>query len=261
MSDKSILILGFGAPSTDEDSIRNFLTRLWKREVPERVIKEVLQRYKFTNSPSFLEKVKRFAQNVACLTGLEVKYSFFFTPPFFERMVVQGKEWIVLPLSPLHFRWFEKLIGRNPLLRVIQNWGLEEGYVELCGELIEGEEEVLFTYHSLPPDEVEYRENVFKLSEKIAGKAGVKSWEVAFQSGKEHWLSPSLEEIANQIRNKITVFPVGFIFECVETYYDLDVVFYNQLSRKGVEYKRITCVGERTEFLEFISGLLKKRIW
>ena len=129
---------------------------------------------------------------------------------------------------------------------------------------------LIFTAHSLPLKigkrvnryDADVRKSATLIVNKM-GKNGKIKWDVGYQSkGLRHgqWLEPFIEEILTKhykkgIRNVVLV-PFGFACENLETLYDLDVEIKEFANELGISILRVPTIGEKTEFIEFLSNII-----
>lgn len=142
---------------------------------------------------------------------------------------------------------------------------------------------VLFSAHALPEEESRaagYRDDLLHLCASIARDVGLgegravddlsKSspgdWTLVFQSASgspvRPWTGPKITEVLEKIAasaiKDILVIPVGFVFENMETAYDLDVEIASLCQTLGLTYRRGRTVGTRPEMialaLEFFTS-------
>ncbi|WP_394280988.1 ferrochelatase [Corynebacterium sp.] len=134
---------------------------------------------------------------------------------------------------------------------------------------------VLFTAHSVPTaaDEVAggpndahlYSRQVAESSRLIAEAAGIKDYEIVWQSRSGNprtpWLEPDVvdrtEELARDdesFKHLICV-PVGFISDHMEVIWDLDTELKEACDEAGITLDRTPTVGHTREFAEMVVDL------
>jgi len=268
----AVLFAGFGAPSPSEDGVKDFLKRLYHEEPSKESIEELLKRYEKIGGSPFMEKLRKICLEISEITGFICSPVMRYTPPFLEEVLkkIKGEKFIIFSISPFSTgRDFSEEIRRAISDRgaesiSIENWGLSEAFVDFSSEFIKARkkgEELLFTVHSLPSIFQNYRENVYESAKRIAKKAGVENFMVAFQSGRNGWLSPSIDDVIKEVKSReITLFPFGFFAECLETLYDLDIGLRGKAKSLGIKIKRLPALSEIEGFKDFLISEITKRI-
>lgn len=115
--------------------------------------------------------------------------------------------------------------------------------------------QVLFTAHSLPerilasgdPYPTELRTS----AAAVARRAGLASWQLAFQSAgatPEPWLGPEagavMTELAGEGHRAFLIVPIGFVCDHVEVLYDVDIVYQALARRLGVQLERTASLND-----------------
>jgi ferrochelatase len=269
MKKTAVLFAGFGAPAPSEEGIRDFLKRLSGKEPSGYAINELINRYKKIGGSPFMEKVRNVCGEISKVTGLPCLPVMKYTPPFLEDVLkgVDGEKFIIFPLSPFSAgKDFSEEIRRTIIQNgceaiTVENWGLSDEFVDFASEIIKKEVEVLFTAHSLPANFQNYRESVYSSAKRIAEKAGIQKFSVAFQSGRVGWLSPGIDDVIKEIKSEeITLFPFGFFAECLETLYDLDIELREKAESLGIKINRLPALSEIKGFVDFLIVEIGKRI-
>ena len=127
---------------------------------------------------------------------------------------------------------------------------------------------LLFTAHSLPkrfvqPDDP-YVAQLSETSRLVAEKAGVRSWDFAFQSAGEpadSWLGPQIKEKILEISKKhyheLLVCPVGFVSDHLEILYDLDIEAKEYGRDLGISFSRTTSLNDDPLFISALAETVK----
>lgn len=165
-----------------------------------------------------------------------------------ENLKAQGARRIVLfPLYPQYsatttastFDAVAKVFTKQrwmPELRVINNYGADEGYINACVQQIQNhwqqnqrKQKLIFSFHGLPkrnlmqgdPYHCECHETARLITEKLNLRED--EWQLTFQSrfGKAEWLQPymikRMEELPGEGVKSVDVFCPGFSADCLET--------------------------------------------
>ena len=138
---------------------------------------------------------------------------------------------------------------------------------------------VLFTAHALPIGEARrssYERQLLEAAEKIAQNAGIgprcdsspiddvaeRVWSLAFQSRvgppESPWTGPAAREFLEEYfsrsrRRRLVIVPLGFLFENMETAYDLDRELVPWAESLNVECRRVQAVGVSEEIVEMAA--------
>ncbi|HAH07552.1 MAG TPA: ferrochelatase [Elusimicrobia bacterium] len=127
----------------------------------------------------------------------------------------------------------------------------------------------LFTGHSLPQSVADdgdpYAEQLQLTAAATAQEAGVAEWMLAYQSvpqGAEGgWLGPDAGEIIDMAAKggmkAVLLDPVGFLFENLETLYDLDVVYRERAERQGLKFYRVPALNDDPLFVCALAAITR----
>lgn len=273
MRKKYVLLAGFGSPSPEKEKVTDFLARISGKAPSTEAVEELLGRYRQIGSSPFMRIVSEVAQEIEKRIPVFCEPVMKFTPPFIGDVVkkIRSGEFLILPLTPFSTEEdFSKellvtLKEKGFTVSSIEDWGRKPSFAGFISRFLRGlpreSATLLFTVHSLPSKFEEYREKVFRSAEEISNLSGIRSFLIAFQSGRKGWLSPSLEEAIERIRTReVFVLPFGFFAECLETLYDLDILFIREAERKGFKVTRLPALSGITGFVDFLVSLIEERI-
>ena len=163
---------------------------------------------------------------------------------------------------------------------MVKNWHAQPRLIEaLAGRVRRGvdrmerpsEAGLLFTAHSLPKrfvgDGDPYENQLKETSRLVAAKAGVGSWDFAFQSAGEpvdSWLGPQIKEKLDELSRKglweLLLCPVGFVSDHLEILYDLDIEAREQGKSLGMRVSRTDSLNDDPLFIEAIAESVKPLI-
>jgi ferrochelatase len=151
-----------------------------------------------------------------------------------------------------------RTVGLEANVRVVRAWGDDPGYVRLVTERIDAEREalarewdgpiyLLFSAHGLPVRYVErgdpYADEVRCTARLVAERVhGFADWRLSFQSrmGPVQWLQPStdkmLRSLASDGARALVVVPLGFVSDHIETLYDLDIMYREEVQSLGMRH-------------------------
>jgi len=128
---------------------------------------------------------------------------------------------------------------------------------------------VVFSAHGLPMSQVEkgdpYPKEIEKSARGTAERAGVRDWQVTYQSrvGPAKWLGPDTSRWleANSRGRAVVTHPIAFVSEHLETLYDMDILAAAAAKKGGaIEYHRAAAVGVRPEFIEALADVVKRTL-
>ncbi|BAU95890.1 ferrochelatase [Corynebacterium suranareeae] len=152
---------------------------------------------------------------------------------------------------------------------------VQESYAKLPDDLRD-EARLVFTAHSIPlsadnaagtpEDGALYSKQVKEASALIAEAAGVKDFDVVWQSrsGSPHvpWLEPDIVDHAVELHEEgqkaLVVCPVGFISDHMEVIWDLDSELMEEADKRGMVVERVATVGPTDEFAALVVDLVEE---
>lgn len=130
---------------------------------------------------------------------------------------------------------------------------------------------VLFTAHSIPlamADNCRYVEQLTAAAGLIVQQAGVRRWELVYQSRSgppsQPWLEPDvcqrIEQLARTGVRSLAIVPLGFISDHMEVLYDLDTEAAELCANLGIRLARVPTVGVHPAFVRMIADLIVERL-
>jgi ferrochelatase len=126
---------------------------------------------------------------------------------------------------------------------------------------------VVLSFHAIPlvrltGDET-YLKETRELANAISSKLTNTRTELAFQSAATtslEWSKPSIVErivaLSEQGYKKVTVAPVGFVYDHLETVFDIDVVLWEASVFLGVDVTRVPAPGSSQWFAHLLCRLI-----
>ncbi|MDR0869751.1 MAG: ferrochelatase, partial [Planctomycetaceae bacterium] len=122
----------------------------------------------------------------------------------------------------------------------------------------------LFSAHSIPNEDTAAPDYVKQLQESctaVADVCGVADWELVFQSrsgAPNRWLGPDIRDRIRDIAaegkySSVTVSPIGFFFENMETVNDLDIEVAELCKKLNIGYYRARTVGTSPEIAQMLK--------
>jgi len=127
---------------------------------------------------------------------------------------------------------------------------------------------VVFTAHSLPRRILAagdpYPDQLQASAAAVAGKLGLSSWELAYQSAgatSGPWLGPDAGEVLARLaaegRRDFVIAPIGFVCDHVEILYDVDVAYQAVARRLGVRLERMRSLNEDSMLIACLADLAR----
>jgi ferrochelatase len=130
------------------------------------------------------------------------------------------------------------------------------------------DEEVIFTAHALPERVIRegdpYCQQVHATAAAVAGRLGLASWRLAFQSAgrtPEPWIGP---DIGAEIRDRaaagvrrLLVVPVGFVCDHTEVLFDIDIQAAGIARACGVTLRRPASLNTSPTFIALLEQLVR----
>lgn len=224
---------------------------------------ELAMRY---GSPSIAEKLELFRKNEIkklIILPLYPQYSGAATGTIFAKVTAILKEWRNVP--EVHF---------------INQYGEDSHYIAALSNHIkqhwhayEQTETLLFSFHGLPHNSIAkgdpYHQQCLQTAELVATdlKLAKDRWQVVFQSrfGKQPWLQPycdkTLEHLAQQGHQHITVVCPGFAADCLETLEEIAIrnkdIFF---AAGGQQLNYIPALNDSPAHLQALTNLIIKNL-
>jgi ferrochelatase len=179
---------------------------------------------------------------------------------------------------------FERCAGELGLeTLVIESFPDHPGYVAALADIVqEGMKKVkdkekfalVYSAHSLPKSVVEegdpYVDHLYRTIAALEELTGVKG-HLCYQSrsGPVEWLEPATDILLNELAEKgfhsLLVLPISFVSDHVETLYEIDMLYSEMMTEKGVRLIRTPSLNDRPLFINALSNLveqgLKKAGW
>ncbi len=295
MSQQAVLLIAHGSPERVED-IPEFLQNISRgRPMPEAVVREVQHRYSLIGSSPLTRITRQQADAVARELGLPVYVGMRNWHPVIadtlQQMAADDITSVVaICLAPHNSRtsvglYKQVLFGHDPQFAIdfVEEWHdhplliaafaekLRAGWTKACAE--HGSQlPVLFTAHSVPqrtvaegdPYETQTRETAALVAAQVP-EIGV--WHFAFQSqgmsGGE-WLGPTVEETIVSLRDEgetsVFVQPIGFVCDHVEILFDVDILFRQFATERGMNLYRAESLNDSPLFVRAVADLARSRL-
>ena len=283
-----IVIMAYGTPEREEE-VEPYLKDIFKgKEVPKAVLQKTIERYrkigfsplnKITLKQSALLQKDLSARgfNVAVTVGMK-----HWTPSIKTAIETLKKDNIDLLVGILMHPFSSKMGSKeygeifdessNGMKRsFIANWyqyeKLYDAWNQNMKEAINSFDSsgfyTIFTSHGLPAsvEDREYKKELWEFSAKLADKAGVKEFCLAYQNGEHRdWYRPEvnekLEELKEEGVKNVLIAPIGYISESLETLYDIDLEYSETASKLGITLRRVKCLDYSSLLISAISDAI-----
>lgn len=278
-----LLVMAYGTPYSEEDILPYYThIRHGRPPAPEQ-LENLEERYKAIGGISPLARITEDQANALCNRLNEVQedvdYKVYIglkhIAPFIEDAVKQMHddgitEAVSIVLAP-HFSTFsvksyngraqEEAKEYGMTITSVESWYKEPKFIEFWADKVRGtyermsEEEragacLIVSAHSLPEKIIAngdpYPEQLQETADLIAAAAGVKNYEVGWQSEgqtPEPWLGPDVQDLTRNLHAEkgYTTFvytPVGFVSDHLEVLYDNDYECKVVCDEIGASYYR-----------------------
>ncbi|MGI0054230.1 MAG: ferrochelatase [Thermoplasmata archaeon] len=289
-----VLLMGYGSPSGPADLPDYLREVMHGQVPSAAVVEEYTRRYeRIGSSPqnrvvqslrAQLEtRLRRDRPGARVFLGMK-----HWTPRISEAIRAAASEGftdlVAVPLSPYASIWimqpYESGIAegiraaeRPMRVNLRAGWHLAPSWIGYWSRAI-GEElrhlpdpqrAVLLSAHSLPQRFRDlgdpYPELVRATASEVAAATGLDRWAFTFQSPgntTEPWLGPDIVDVMSEWKGKgattLLIASTGFVFDHLETLYDLDVVVREAAERQGIAYRRVPMPNDGVEIVEALAG-------
>ncbi|ADU29743.1 ferrochelatase [Evansella cellulosilytica DSM 2522] len=301
-----LLVMAYGTPRS-LDEVEQYYTHIRRGRKPsQEQLDDLIERYEAIGGISPLAKITE-EQTDRLEKELNRRYSdrqfkayqgLKHIDPFIEDAVLAMKEdgieeAVSIVLAP-HYSTFsvKSYNGRakeesesieGPKITSVESWYTEPKFIEYWADQIVktretmSEEErsnhvVIFSAHSLPEKILQngdpYPEQLKETAALIAEKAGVKNYEIGWQSEgntPEPWLGPDVQDLTRDLYNKneykaFVYCPVGFVADHLEVLYDNDYECKVVTDELGVAYYRPEMPNAKDAFIDTLATVIQKTI-
>jgi len=156
------------------------------------------------------------------------------------------------------------------------------GFIEPCAENLraalakvpadrQAAARVVFTAHSIPQamaQASDYEKQLAEASRLVAGGAGVRQYDLVYQSRsgppQVPWLGPDildhLTHLARERARAVVALPIGFISDHIEVRWDLDEEARAKAQELGMLFVRAATVGTHPAFVRMVRELIAERM-
>jgi ferrochelatase len=282
---QGVLMVGHGTVG-DIEELPEFLTKIRRgRPYPEQLLSELVHRYRTIGGSPLLAVTQRQAELLSDRLGVPVLVGMRFAGPDIGRALEQASslgisELCILPVAPFSVHIYARVVVEaceerrlSLKLRPVDAWGTEPqliaAHVQSIRSALDGlgsATHLILTAHSLPLSVVRagdpYPAEVQACAQAIGAQLG-EAYELCYQSqGADggQWLGP---DVLESIRNKagegnpsVTVAPIGFLADHVETLYDLDVEAAGLAQDLGLAFHRVPALNTHPKLVAAMAEVV-----
>ena len=264
------------------------------RPPPPGLVDELRHRYEAIGGSPLLRVTEEQARALEAHTGLPVLLGMRLWEPSVESAFVEAarreiKRLVLVPLAPFSVDVYGAAARRSldaaraelgagtPELVVCEPWGCEPAFIAAQCEALSTllridsrDSAVVLTAHSLPRAAIRagdrYQAEVDACARAIAERLG-RPCELCYQSqgadGGE-WLGPDLrqtfERLAHSGVRQITLSPVGFLADHVETLYDLDIEARAWAGALGLGFERVPALNTAPGLIDALASVAERAL-
>jgi ferrochelatase len=301
----AVLLLAYGGPTRFEE-VRPFLDNVLRgKPVPRERYEEVVRHYQDVGGSSPLNRLT-FGQAEALTALLRIEgpdlpvyVGMRHWEPFIEatlrRMAGEGRRravGVILAAHPSEASrdsYLEAVAGAKaniggpaPAVDHVEAWFDHPLFIEAnaarvaaaCETLPEARRRdaaLVFTAHSIPipmAQRSSYPDHLARTAALVAGRLGIASWTMAWQSRsggpRDPWLEPDISDALRALRGRgvadVVVAPIGFVSDHVEVLYDLDIAARKTAETIGLGFHRAGTVGDHPAFIRMLAAVVRDRM-
>ncbi|MCG1022430.1 ferrochelatase [Sutcliffiella horikoshii] len=301
-----LLVMAYGTPYKEEDLERYYTHIRRGRKPSDEMLQDLRDRYNAIGGISPLARITEEQANAlgAHLNNMQddIEFKVYLglkhIEPFVEDAVQQMKddgieEAVSIVLAP-HFSTFsvksyngraqeeaEKIGG--PSIVSVESWYDEPKFIQYWVDRVKdtfasmNEEErekavLIVSAHSLPEKIIQmgdpYPDQLQETADLIAKGAGVKNYEIAWQSEgntPDPWLGPDVQDITRDLHKdkgytSFVYTPVGFVSDHLEVLYDNDYECKIVTDEIGAKYYRPEMPNTQPEFIDAMATVVLEEL-
>lgn len=301
-----LLVMAYGTPYKEEDLERYYTHIRRGRKPSDEMLQDLRDRYNAIGGISPLARITEEQANAlgAHLNNIQddIEFKVYLglkhIEPFVEDAVQQMKddgieEAVSIVLAP-HFSTFsvksyngraqeeaEKIGG--PSIVSVESWYDEPKFIQYWVDRVKdtfasmNEEErekavLIVSAHSLPEKIIQmgdpYPDQLQETADLIAKGAGVKNYEIAWQSEgntPDPWLGPDVQDITRDLHKdkgytSFVYTPVGFVSDHLEVLYDNDYECKIVTDEIGAKYYRPEMPNTQPEFIDAMATVVLEEL-
>ena len=299
-----LLIMAYGTPYKEED-IEPYYTHIRHGRKPsDEQLQDLKDRYKAIGGTSPLARITEEQAKAIEVKLNEIQDEFEYKAyiglkniaPFIEDTVAEMgkdgiKEAVSLVLAP-HYSTFsvksyntraaEEAAKHGIEIKAVESWYDAPGFIQYWAEHINAEYDkmsleerekavLIVSAHSLPEKILQngdpYPDQLAETARLIAEKAGIKNYELGWQSEgntPDPWLGPDVQDLTRAVYEEkgyraFVYAPVGFIADHLEVLYDNDYECKVVCDELGVSYYRPSMPNTHPLFIETLAKVVQNK--
>ncbi len=291
MAEFAVLLMAYGGPSSLGDVEPYLLDVRGGRPTSPELVAEVRHRYEVIGGRSPILPITQ-AQGAALAgeLGVPVYTGMRHWHPYIADAVAQivadhHRRLVAIVMAPHYSTMsvgaYEKALlkaaGARIDIALVRSWGQHPLFLGVvAAHLTQALQRfpdssavtVVFTAHSLPRRILAagdpYPDQLQASAAALAGKLGLSSWELAYQSAgatSGPWLGPDAGEVLARLaaegRRDFVIAPIGFVCDHVEILYDVDVAYQAVARRLGVRLERMRSLNEDSMLIACLADLAR----
>ncbi|MGC8533878.1 MAG: ferrochelatase [Candidatus Parvarchaeum sp.] len=287
-----VVVMAYGTPEREED-IEPYLKDIFKgRDVPKPVLQKTIERYRkigfsplnqITLKQSMLLQEELSKRGLNAIVAAGMKHWNPRIKDAVETLKRSGIGFLIgIVMHPfssvMGSKEYEEAFNEssNGMKRIfIDHWynyeklydAWDENIKEAIDSLNDDRFYTIFTSHGLPEDieDENYKKELSDFSAKLAKKAGIKDFCLAYQNGEhKDWYKPEVNEKLEELKEKgiknVLIAPIGYISESLETLYDIDVEYSETASNLDINLSRVKCLNYSPLLISAISDAISDNI-
>ena len=294
-----VLVMAHGTPSAPE-GIEAFYTRIRRGSPPSpEQLKDLTSRYlaiggvsPLTERTAAQVKGVREALEREAPDQFDVRFGSKFEPPFLEEAATSFREdgftkVVGIVLAPhsssmsteQYMSRARAALGDDVEFVAVGAWYDAPGFLDLIAGRVNdalasvptgrrATTEVIFSAHSLPRRVIEegdtYPEQLRESAEIAAAKAGLASFDVAWQSAgrtPDPWLGPDILVALRTKRDEgftdVVSCPIGFVSDHLEVLFDIDIEAQGVASEIGLNLVRTASLNDDPGFTSILANIVR----
>jgi len=286
-----VLLVAHGTVS-DLADLPAFVARIRHgRPAPAGLVEELERRYRAIGGSPLLRVTAEQASALEARLGLPVLTGMRLWEPSVEAALREAARreltrLVLVPLAPFSVEVYgaaarrslesvrSELGANTPELLVCAPWGTEPAFIEAqraaLAPHVHAEGAVILTAHSLPRAAIRagdrYQAEVEACARAVAAALG-RPCELCYQSqgadGGE-WLGPELrptfQRLANAGVQRVTLSPIGFLADHVETLYDLDIEAQSWAKAVGIALTRVPALNAAPGLIDALATVAERAL-
>ena len=297
-----VLVMAYGTPSTPSD-VEAYYTRIRHGRAPTpELLADLTRRYDAIGGTSPLAR-RTAAQVSAIARALEatdpgrfdVRFGSKYEPPLLEATAESFRRdgfthVIGLVLAPhsssmstdQYMSRARASLGDGVEFTEIGAWWAAPGFIELIASRVRdalatipaarlASTEVIFSAHSLPEKILErgddYPDQLRESARRAADAAGVRSWDVAWQSAgrtPDPWIGPDILQVlrdkAAQGVTDVVSCPIGFVADHLEVLYDIDIEAQAIAREVHLNLVRTASLNDDAQFISVLANVVRDSV-